>query len=349
MGRDWRQLVLAVAIAFAFAAAPVVVPGSEAQTVTKKKATKKQEEPAAEDAQAPPKKKKQDPAEAQKQIDAAQKLLESGKVDAAVQALTAVLSAGNLPPGLMARALYYRGAGQRQLQKPALAISDLTSALWLKGGLSEADRADALKQRTAAYSEAGLTDGSAQRVRTASVGDSNPGNAPAAQSASPGSWNLFGGLFGSTPSSPPPQPAPQPPPAKTASIAPGPSAGWSASTEVKPVPGSPAAVSHPAAAPTPLTPAAAPAPAPSAVPEGKFRVQLALVRSGDEADAIAARVRGDLASVFGPRGASVDQAVVGNMGTMYRVRVGPYANAGEGQAVCAKLKGSGLDCLVVSQ
>ena len=59
--------------------------------------------------------------------------------------------------------------------------------------------------------------------------------------------------------------------------------------------------------------------------------------------------RGEFAGVFGPREANVEEAVVGNMGTMYRVRVGPYANAGEGQAACAKLKGSGLDCLVVAQ
>ena len=58
---------------------------------------------------------------------------------------------------------------------------------------------------------------------------------------------------------------------------------------------------------------------------------------------------GELAGVFEARRASIDQTVVGNMGTMYRVRVGPYASAHEGQAVCGRLKGSGLDCLVVSQ
>ena len=58
----------------------------------------------------------------------------------------------------MAKALLYRGIAYRQQKKPAQAIADLTSALWLKGGLAEADRSDALKQRTSAYQEAGLAD-----------------------------------------------------------------------------------------------------------------------------------------------------------------------------------------------
>ena len=40
---------------------------------------------------------------------------------------------------------------------------------------------------------------------------------------------------------------------------------------------------------------------------------------------------------------------VGNMGTFYRVRVGPFATQNEGQQACAKLKGSGLDCMVVTE
>ena len=48
----------------------------------------------------------------------------------------------------MAKALFYRGVAYRQQRKPAQAISDLTSALWLKGGLGGSDRADALQQRT---------------------------------------------------------------------------------------------------------------------------------------------------------------------------------------------------------
>ena len=43
----------------------------------------------------------------------------------------------------------------------------------------------------------------------------------------------------------------------------------------------------------------------------------------------------------------IDQAVIGNMGAFYRVRFGPFASAQQTQAVCAKLQGSGLDCMPV--
>ena len=94
------------------------------------------------------KKKRQDPAEAQRAIEAALKLLEAGKAEPAAQALSAVLAGGNLPPAIMAKALFYRGVAYRQQKMPAQAIADLTSALWLKGGLGGNDRADAMRQRT---------------------------------------------------------------------------------------------------------------------------------------------------------------------------------------------------------
>ena len=37
------------------------------------------------------------------------------------------------------------------------------------------------------------------------------------------------------------------------------------------------------------------------------------------------------------------------MGTFYRVRVGPYADAKEPQQLCGGLRSSGFDCLVVIQ
>ena len=58
----------------------------------------------------------------------------------------------------MAKALLYRGIAYRQQKKPAQAIADLTSALWLKGGLGGDDRTDAMRQRASAYQEAGLAD-----------------------------------------------------------------------------------------------------------------------------------------------------------------------------------------------
>ena len=104
-------------------------------------------------------KQKHDPAEAQRAVANAGKLLEAGKHEQAIATLSATLAGGNLAPATMAKALLYRGIAYRQQKKPAQAISDFTSALWLKGGLSEADRADGLRQRAGAYQEAGLSQG----------------------------------------------------------------------------------------------------------------------------------------------------------------------------------------------
>ena len=171
MARDWPRLVLAAAIAFAVAEPLRLVSPAVAQsTKTAKKTAKKQADAEPEkDEQGEPKKKKHDPAEAQKAIEAAHKLIESGKAEAAAASLTATLTAGHLPPGMMARALLYRGTANRQVQKPALAIQDLTQALWIKGGLSDTDRAEALRQRSAAYADAGVGEGNA-------VASSSPSN-----------------------------------------------------------------------------------------------------------------------------------------------------------------------------
>jgi cell division septation protein DedD len=349
MTRNWLRLVLAVAIASAISAVPLAMSQAQAQSVSKKKAAAKK---AAEEGQETPegeqKKKRQDPVEAQKTIEAALKLIESGKADAAVQSLSATLSAGNLPPGLMARALYYRGVAYRQQQKPGQAIADLTQALWIKGGLSETDRGAALSQRSGAYADAGLAEPAPV------VAANKPATTASNTSSGSGtSWNPFGGfgnsfsLFSSggqssqpvpPPAAPAPAPAaPLPPPTTTASTSKPAMSSWSSSTEVR---ATPVAMAPERAAPIEAS-------APRA--EGKFRVQLGLVRTDGEAQAIISRVRGDLSGVFEAREPSVEETVVGNFGAMYRVRVGPYASANEGNAVCARLKGSGLDCLVVTQ
>jgi hypothetical protein len=403
MARGWRRLVVAAPAAAALAM--VCAPTAQSQ------APPKGENPAAK---VPAKKKKQDPIEALRAIDAAQRQLEGGKPDQAAAALTATLAGGNLPPPIMAKALLYRGIAYRQQNKPAQAIADLTSALWLKGGLSDGDRKDALGHRRSAYQEAGLSESGepitpavpATAVRAPTpppqavqtpvaarpepVADAPPPAAPPAASppvatrtasasggwgaetvwyptgpplsqgasvqAAPapsasqqsGGWNLFGNLFGGW-SSPAPQaraPAaavPTPvaaapidraetsvvrrpaPPARTATSA------WSSSTATQ---------GHPA----PVVTGAV-----AAKPEGRYRIQVGLVRTQGEADALASRVKREHGSLLGARDTEIDQAVVGNMGSLYRVRVGPFATQQETNVVCARLKGTGLDCLVVTQ
>src|SRR5262245_5496917 len=332
-------------------------------------------------------KKKHDPAEAQRAVEHAGKLLEAGKTEQAVQALSATLAAGNLPPSVMAKALLLRGIAYRQQKKPAQAISDFTSALWLKGGLSETDRADGLRQRAAAYQEAGLGQ---QGGETAALGKdtrakaSSPAAAPAwgdstttsappphtalnqeptKEPASGGGWDLFGSLFGGSGTafagtSAPPAASAAPDAgailnaeATTAERSPPPrraqSSAWSRQTQVegdkspRVETGSIASKSEP-----PKKQAALTEPSKGG---GHFRIQIAAVRTQAEAKALVARVVREHAGVLAAREPQIDQTVMGNMGSFYRVLIGPFASAQETQNLCAKLKGSGFDCLVTAQ
>jgi hypothetical protein len=380
MARDWPKVALAALAAVALGAgclpdahAQAPKPGAKSAKAPATQA-KAEEADDAEEAQAKTpaaaKKKQQDPAEAQRAVEGATKLLQAGKTDQAVQSLSAVLAGGNLPPAIMAKALYARGLAHRQQGKPAQAISDLTSALWLKGGLPEAERADALQQRAGAYRDAGLSESgeavaAGTKERTASSAKSwntTAQEAPTGQTG--GNWfnNLFK-LQPSAPSAPPPAPPPQPaaPVQETASIqrsepaaapptraaaAPRIGTGWSSTTQVKADREPPPAPR--AAPPSPPAPQRTAAAAP-ARPEGRFRVQLAAVRTQDEARALAAKAKREHGAVLAAREPEIDQAVLGNMGSFYRVRVGPFATVQETQAVCARLKGSGFDCMTVTQ
>lgn len=320
MARYWRSVVPAALCAAALSA--VCLMGAHAES---------DKEPAA-------KTKKQDPVEAQRAIEAAGKLLKSGKAVQAVQSLTATLAGGNLPPGVMAKALYVRGLAYREQKQPAQAISDLTSALWLKGGLGGDERADALKQRIEAYADAGLTEHGQALV--AAGGDA----APAKKSGS----NWLSSLFNPSGSDAPPPPSrTKVAPAKekaespvAAKAAPGLIGGWASKTEVE--------ADRTAAAPKAKAEAPpAEAEGPPVNAEGRFQVQLAPVRTRTEAVALAAKAKREHAAVLASSEPQIDQAVIGNMGAFYRVRFGPFANAQQTQAVCAKLQGSGLDCMPV--
>jgi SPOR domain len=334
MAGYWRSVVPAALCAAALSAVCLV--GAHAQS---------DDEPAAKEKEPAAKVKKQDPVEAQRAIEAAGKLLKSGKIEQAVQSLSATLAGGNLPPAVMAKALYVRGLGYREQKKPAQAISDLTSALWLKGGLGGDERADALKQRVEAYADAGLTEHGQALAATGAD------HAPAKKSG--GNW--LSSLFSpSGADAPPPPSRTKEAPAKekdespvAAKAAPTLIGGWASKTEVQP---DRTAVTPKAKAEAPpATAEAAPAKeTPPARAEGRFQVQLAPVRTRVEAVALAAKAKREHAAVLASSEPQIDQAVLGNMGAFYRVRFGPFANAQQTQAVCAKLQGSGLDCMPVA-
>jgi cell division septation protein DedD len=109
--------------------------------------------------------KKADAAEPDKTAGTASRMLEAGikayqagNTSQAIRAFDTALRAGGLASQQTATALYYRGMSYRKKGKPGLAISDLTSAAWLKDGLSPAEKQEAMSNRIAAYREAGIGD-----------------------------------------------------------------------------------------------------------------------------------------------------------------------------------------------
>jgi tetratricopeptide (TPR) repeat protein len=403
-----KRSMLVAGCAFAVAVAPAI---GFAQTVAKPPAGA--ERPAS--------------ANGLKAYEAGTKAFEAGKYAPAIQALSAALSAGGLSSQQMAKALYYRGVAYRKTGKSALAISDLTSSVWLKNGLNDADRAAAMDQRQGAYREAGLGAGPA-------IGDA-PLDAPAAAPApavpapavaaaptesATSSWAVTTGAGAaqasipnlSAPVSPPPPAATVPaggfatigasepnPPTLAAlpqsettppSAAPAPlsgvgtaigdagsavgnffgglfgGAGGSGATTTASDPVATAATEAPPAAarPAPATTGwnagtsvvegkpkkvAAAADKPRATPAGKYLLQVGVLRSRAEAEQLASNLRAQHGAALGSVAPAIDEVVYGNMGTFYRVQVGPYASAAEPGDFCSALKPQGYDCLVITQ
>lgn len=447
----------AVTTAFAICVASVLPGASLAQQPAK---------PPAADAAA----QKQQAKEAGKRaFEAGVKSHQAGKHQPAVDQISEALRLGGLAGADMARALYIRGLSYKRLNKPGLAISDLTSALWLKNGLSDADRQSAVAERAEAYKLAGLSDGAsvsetgvvtdpsisrpasapsvtaaapapsvtaaapapaapkaaasaavttastanpaaatlvdpaapsvtrmdsssekareaaeARRLAAAPVDDGNfrmtvgddrptaaaappavagnpsspvaapalsalPTEQPATTASEPSAIssffsNMFGGGASTSSAAPPPASSA---PATTASTGPQVEASGAATS------GWQQAAVTTGDAPPALKPAvkaaAQPAPAkPAAAPSGKYKLHIAAVRSRAEAEAMAQKLAQAHGAELASRTPIVDEAVIGSMGTFYRVRVGGYANVDEPRGVCNKLRTSGFDCLVVT-
>jgi hypothetical protein len=359
MASAWVRLAL---LALLFAALPM---GSRVQAQAAAAATAAEPEEGEQGPQAATvsakSRKARSPADAQKALDAAAKSLEAGKAEQAIQQINTLLAGPKLDVRLMARAMVIRGSAWRKQGKPAQAIADLTSALWLKGGLSEADRTAALAVRTEAYREAGLADagpapdpkGSAnKRAEGAAVAASSQRQeaqpAPAAErSPSPAattqksSGGFFSNLFGGGASS---NPAAESAEREKRKASPQPAIGssWSSATDVTPAPSKARTDAAPVVDGSVTTSSTASAGG------GRYRVQVASLRSRTEAQALASKVKAQHAAILGSRQLEIDETVIGNMGTFYRVRIGPFANAEEPSPLCAKLRGSGLDCLIMA-
>lgn len=359
----------------------------------------------------------------------------NGRYQPAIDQLSTALKTGGLSSTEMAKALYTRGVAYKKQKQPGLAISDLTSALWLKNGLSAGDRNTATAERAEAYSMAGIQDTGKGPERV--VGAATPTTtttAPAATAPSPpasgtntGSAGLsaaaiaqaaasnntsndsgaaqpitrqdpssataqdaararaayepVNSLAGSTVTGGGPQPAPAaqqaevPAPAQSSSFgsgvtgffsnifgggssatpaqAPAPSSVTTASTEpphAETSSWSNATVVNEggSAKTTAKKPQVAAVAKSASATKGKYKVHIAALRSRAEAEALAQQLVAQHGADLDNHVPTVDEAVIGSMGTFYRVRIGGYASQEEPRGLCDKLRTSGLDCLVVT-
>ncbi|MFT3730743.1 MAG: SPOR domain-containing protein [Hyphomicrobium sp.] len=439
-----RRMALAATVVCVFAGALSTWP-----SVSEARKAKAAAQPAGPSAQGPqagnPDAKAAEKEAAQKAYDAGLKAFAAGKYQSSIEQLSTAVKSGTLAPPAMAKALLTRGLAYKKTNQPGQAISDLTSAIWLKNGLSPSDQKSAIAERSEAYRMAGLSDtgstpdqraiGAKAPAATAEAGASTKtasgpdagsaglsaaaiAEAAGAQKAAAGadktatitqtavngettlqsaaspavasqetkpaaSSSGIGSIFGWGQSS-----TPEPAPAA-------PSSGSSFSQTVTAIPGNvsgffsnmfsggsstPAPdAGAPAATVTTASTAAAPetsswssattvasrseresfkAQKASYAPEvqqksavltkGKFKIYIAALRSKAEAEALAQKLVAEHGAELGNHAPVVDSAVIGSMGTFYRVRIGGYASDAEPRSLCNKLRSSGLDCLVVT-
>jgi cell division septation protein DedD len=376
MTRAVRSFLVGVMAGMTVCVVAAAAPGDVAAQEAKAPATakKKPSKPRAKAAAEP----KKDAAEAQKAVDAGIRAFQSGKNEAAIGHFDSAIANGNLPASQVARALYYRGLAHRKVGKSALAISDLTNALWLKGGLSEQERAEALAQRSQAYREAGLAEppggdpgGAAPASRTTATPRDPTRTAAASETASDASpssssgfGNFFSNLFSGSsappaaaltsdgaPGAPAPGSAspPSSPPAKSVGT------GWSSGTEVQT--GKSAAPKSPPTSERRVASRPVERSAPHAVTTGALspaapkgiRVHVATLPTREAAQAVVERIKREHGAALAAHEPAIDELASPGARHVFTVRIGPFANAEESRELCAKLRKSGLECSIVAR
>jgi hypothetical protein len=93
-------------------------------------------------------------------------------------------------------------------------------------------------------------------------------------------------------------------------------------------------------------PAAAPAPA-TATGGGSYRLQLATSNSESEAKALWQKVSRQNQQVASAS-PQIEKVEIGNFGTFYSLRIGPFSSRDESTKVCNALKRNGVDCSLVT-
>ena len=225
-----------------------------------------------------------------------------------------------------------------------------------------------------------------QAASSASSGEALPArNEPAAPptrtaNASPGAWSTsvsdgqqpaesssgnrltrwFGSVTGSSSApAPPPEPAPAPPQAAAPQPPPKPAApppsaaaassSWSTTTAAQdaPAPASGGESKSRWSRMFDRSPEAERQPQPAAIPSasgGGFPLQLATSQSEAEAKALWKKVSANAAGAQ----PQIEKVDIGNFGTFWSLRIGPFPDKAESLKVCNALKRSGIDCSPVT-
>jgi hypothetical protein len=259
---------------------------------------------------------------------------------------------GRLPATQVARAHYYRGLAYRKANQPGQAITDLTQALEYSG-LSDTERSDAAENLQVAYQEAGIaggekvvvSDGAGTRARQSApqlvaIGDTG---ATASAKAASGS--------GATTA------------AETATK-------WAPSTVSRST-----AWSKQQVALAPLPPVVLPTRAPKHIPTNtpagpasafvtevvaaqpvdsgppidasRAGVRLLVGETGsrNEAFALAIRLTSQHGAELGPRRPQIAEERLSDT-SVYRLRLGPFADVGQAMQLCRSLRDGGNECVM---
>lgn len=317
-----------------------------------------------------------DPAAATSQrIDAGAAELRAGRYQSAIQQLTAALGDESLSSRQAATALYYRGLANRKLGRPAQAIADLGNGIFL--GLASTDRVTAQVERGFAFRDLGLAEEAQRELAYAQKAapkqasrliDQGGSNIREVATGTPevptGSW--WNPLSRSAAPAPVQARAPAANPAATES--------WSTSVATGDQPAAPPpSPQAPAAPPAQSTETAAPTPSPppqssgnaitrwfgswgssyaeppnqtASTGEGGYRLQLAASRSEAEARQLWQKVSAANPGLSG-KTPQIEKADVGDLGTFYRLQIGPFSDKGESEKLCNDLKRSGVECFLV--
>ncbi|MEM9357263.1 MAG: SPOR domain-containing protein [Pseudomonadota bacterium] len=301
---------------------------------------------------------------AQAALHAGYQALTSKKTKQAITELSQAIKSGKLRSSEMAKALYYRGQAYRAAKRPADAIADLTSALWMKGALSERERKAAMALRQKTYQQLGVAGpalpfGSSTTTETTTA-NPQPPKAPTprrpvvaktapTQKKPSGTWtaqtsptkpatssnplatasngvtNFFNNLFGGSANTTP----------TTGSVTTQTGAARN-TTSQRPRTGTIRTTVTRAQTPTPST----------RQPTGRYFIQVASVRDPGQAKTLASTVTQRHQALLQGRKPTIETGVLGNMGTFYLVRIRAFRTQNEAAKLCQKLLASGLDCLV---